>query len=433
MNPATKKRAKKKYDYKIKLHNKQLEIFKHPSRFKLIVCGRRFGKSKILRTKVIAKSLEFNDPIDPSFPPVVVLVMPTRVQAVQVHWDALVNELKGQPFVENINISDRRIIFKGDKPDILLRGANEDDGNGLRGLKIYYLAADEYQDFKEKIWDEVLRPALADTRGSTADFVGTPKGKNHRLYRFYQKILKSPYNKSWQYFHYVTGDNPFFSKKELNEARETTPPKAFRQEYEASFEDFDGQIFDQITDDTYVSYLPNINLSYYIGVDFGDVNPAIVVLALDSINRHYYIVDCWFNHGGQPITQEELFREIHRLSNKYDVYRCYMPDDRPATIIAARLYGKKNGCAGMQRTTEVKRNEVKVMERCDIVNSFFFQNKLSILAGLDSIKLQLENYHRATDKDGLIVNKVADGQVDHLVDALMYVIIKLHTELQKLK
>ena len=422
-----------KYEYQIKLHHKQLEIFKHPSRFKLIVCGRRFGKSKILRTKVITQALTFNQPIDPSFPPVVILAMPTRVQAVQVHWDALVNELKNKPFVENINISDRRIIIKGNKPDILVRGLNDDNGDGLRGLKLYYLAVDEFQDVRNKIWDNVLRPALADTKGSSADFVATPKGKNHRLYNFYKKIRVEPYVTNWEYFHYVTGDNPFFDSKELEEVRATTPPKIFRQEYEASFEDFEGQIFDQITDDVYVNRndLSNSHTSYYIGVDFGDINPAICVLGVHGLNQHYTIVDTWFNRGGQPVTQEQLFREIARFCRKYNVYRCYMPDDRPATIIDARNYGKLNKVPGMQRTTEIKRNEVKVIERCDIVNTLFFQKRISIVRDLDEMKLQIENYHRAKDREDKIINKVEDNQVDHLVDAFMYVIIKIHTELQK--
>jgi hypothetical protein len=423
------------YNYPIRLHNKQLLVYKDPKRFKLLVCGRRFGKSKILRSSVITKALGFNQKIDPSFPPVVVLGMPTLKQATQVHWDSLVGELKNQPFVDRINIADKRIILKGEKPNILLRGLNDQDGDGLRGLKIYYFAGDEWQDVKEAVWELVIRPALGDTPGSSGMFVGTPKGKNHRLYRFYQRIIKPPFTKQWSYYHFITGDNPFFSRSELEEAKATMTPKAYRQEYEAGFEDFDGQIYDQLTQENYLTELPtSTKMYFYIGVDFGSMNPAIVVLGVDFNTYKFYLCDYWLNKNRETVVQGQLFKHIETLCNKWNVRMCYMPDDRKDTCLDARTYGKSKGIKAMERTVIVPRSGMRVMEQNEIINGYIFRREFFILDHLQEVKDQFENYHRAIDSEGQILDEVEEGQEDHVCDGNRYAMISIHRDIrEKLK
>jgi hypothetical protein len=396
--------------FSINLHINQKKIFLDSHRFKLLVCGRRFGKSHELRTEVIYAAVSFNQPYDPNFPPVVALIMPTLKQAKSVHWKALKGLLKDAPFVESINNTDYRITLKGNKPDIILRGVNEDAGDGLRGNKLYFAACDEFQDFKEGIWDNVILPALGDTTGSKATLVGTPKGKNHPLYHFYQKIKDLS---DWAYFHFTTKDNPFFPKKQLREAKKQMPPKSYNQEYRASFEDFEGQIFDQFTINHKITEIP-ADLSYYLGADWGDINCALTVVGLSKDLSNFYIVDSWYNTSGQPITQDEFLDKVAKFCTQYNIYRCYLPDDRPAAILAARKLGKEKGITGLQRAVQVNRNAIKIMEGCDIINSLFYQNKLHIKQSLDQVISQFENYHRATDAEGKLINKPADNQVDHL-------------------
>lgn len=390
------------------------------------MCGRRFGKSHVLRAEAIHAAVSFNQEYDPNFPPVVVLVMPTLKMAKQVHWKALKAILTNAPFVESINNTDYRITFKGNKPDLILRGCNEDDGDGLRGLKIYYASCDEFQDFKSGIWENIILPALGDTLNSRAILVGTPKGKNHYLYRFYQSILNSV---EWAYFHFTTKDNPFFPKTQLRQAKQQMPPKAYAQEYRASFEDFEGQIFDQIKPSHKINQLPP-KMSYYLGADWGDVNSAAVVVGLTP-DFKMYVVDSWYNSTGLPIVQDEFLDKLAQFCTKYKVYKCFLPDDRPAAIKSARELGKQKGIEGLQRAIQVNRNEIKIMEGCDIINSLFFQDNLFIKSNLAEVILQFENYHRAVDSEGRVLNKPADNQEDHLVDAGRYVITKLYQSIHK--
>ncbi len=413
--------------FKIDLHAKQKEIFTDPRRFKLLVCGRRWGKSHLLRTQIIVAALSCNLPYDPNFPTVVALIMPTLKQAKAVHWKSLVSLLKDAPFVESINNSEYRIVLRGNKPDILLRGSNDDEGNGLRGLKFFFAGVDEFQDVKPVIWEEVLLPALSDTEGSTATLVGTPKGKSHPLYRFYQNIKDSP---EWAYYHFKTRDNPFFKIQRLRLAKAQMPPKTYRQEFQASFEDFDGQLFDQI-DSTkhYIKDIPN-NLSFYIGSDWGDRHPCVVVVGLNADRTKFYVVDYWLNKSGEAIPEEIFLKEMARLCTKYGVYKCFLPDDRTGSIKSARILGKRENIPGMSRAVEVSRTKLGLMPSVDIMNNLFYQDNLFIKASLTELISQFEDYHRATDSEGELVNKPADHQEDHTIDAARYCIGSLYDTLQ---
>ncbi|BCV03764.1 MAG: hypothetical protein CM15mV72_590 [uncultured marine virus] len=43
----------------------------------------------------------------------------------------------------------------------------------MRGVSLKYLVMDEYADMKPEVWEQILRPALADQKGEGL-FIGTP-------------------------------------------------------------------------------------------------------------------------------------------------------------------------------------------------------------------------------------------------------------------
>lgn len=412
--------------FKLDLHKGQRAIYYHPARNKLLVCGRRFGKSHVQRVKAILTCLNHKGYKDPSFPAVSVLAMPTLKQCRQVHWASLKGLLHNNPFVKSINSSDFRISFDGNRPDLLLRGANDDGGDGLRGLKMVFFGGDEFQDFKPGIFDNAIAPALADTDGSETMLCATPKGRMHPLHTFYQRILSLP---DWQYFHFTTKDNPHFPRSQLRIAKDSMPPKSYNQEFRASFEDFEGQLFDQLNERHYVQDIPP-NCTFYLGADWGDIHPALSVIAL-SPDRKFFIADEWYNSSGQPVVQDDFLQRAADFCIKYNIYRSYLPDDRPAAIIAARNFGKQKQIPGLQRAVQVDRNSPGIMGGVEIINSLFYQKRLFIKSSCRNTKAQFENYHRATDAAGSVLNKPAANQVDHIVDSARYCISRLHLTLEK--
>jgi hypothetical protein len=392
------------------LHKAQLEVFRDTSRVKVVCAGRGLGKSRLLLTIALYLCLSFEGTIDPVSPQVVSILMPTLKMCRSIHWLPLLNTLEGCPVVKAINRSDYRISFYGHRPDLILRGC-DNCGDRLRGLNLFAALMDEFQDISPTVWNEIVFPALARNRDWKALLIGTPKGRASYFYKIHEQAIKE---RDWAYYHYNTSDNPFFPRQHLERARNELPPKVFRQEFEASWEDFDGQIFSSITPEHVAKEIEGSYRS-----DWGDVNPSIVVIGLTH-QGVYYLLDSWQNKTGQPVTETELEKRVGAFCKEYSVYRCYLPDDRPASVLAFRRYGKAQGIPGMQRSVQVQRSKPGVMERATILDSLFYQNRLFFTQKTKHLYDTFASYHRAKDRDGNLLNKPADNQDDHAVDATAY-------------
>jgi predicted phage terminase large subunit-like protein len=213
---------------KVELHPAQMEIFKSTARFKVVAAGRRFGKSRLAAWVLLMEGLKSKDKD-------VFYVAPTFQQAKDIMWGTL-KEL-GEGLIKSTHentatitlINDRKIYLKGsDRPDT------------LRGVGLRYVVLDEYASMKPSVWELILRPTLADVKGS-ALFIGTPDGKNH-FYDLWLQAGKDDYPE-WEQFSYNSTDNPLLDPEEINAARQSMSSQAFRQEFEASFESFNGGIF----------------------------------------------------------------------------------------------------------------------------------------------------------------------------------------------
>ena len=208
-------------DLKVKLHNKQLEIFNDKTRFKVVAAGRRFGKSRLAAWTLLINALQSKEKD-------VFYVAPTYQQAKDIMW-TLLKELGHEVIAaahENTSVltlvNGRKIYLKGsDRPDT------------LRGVGLAYVVLDEYADMKPNVWEQILRPALADVKGG-ALFIGTPKGRNH-FYELFQ-FAKSGRDKQWSGFHYTSYDNPLIDPTEIEAAKLSMSSFAFRQEFMSSFE-----------------------------------------------------------------------------------------------------------------------------------------------------------------------------------------------------
>ena len=215
-------------DFDIELLPWQEEVFFDPTRFKVIAAGRRCGKSRLAAVTLILKALEDS-------PGQVYYVAPTQGQARDIMWDTLL-EL-AHPFITGKHINNLQITFMNGAK-ISLKGADRPDT--MRGVALKHLVMDEYADMKPEVFEQILRPALSDHKGSCV-FIGTPMGRNH-FYELYTMAAlgDAPDFKAW---HFTSKDNPLLAPSEIEVARKTLSSYAFRQEYEASFEARGSEMF----------------------------------------------------------------------------------------------------------------------------------------------------------------------------------------------
>jgi len=210
----------------IDLHPAQLKIFHSNKRFKVVAAGRRFGKSYLSAWLLLIKAIQ-SESKD------VFYVAPTFQQAKDIMW-AMLKDL-GKDLIAQAHentavltlINGRKIYLKGsDRPDT------------LRGVGLSFLVLDEYASMKPVVWEQILRPTLADVKGECV-MIGTPAGKNH-FYDIYTDALEDD---DWDAFQFNSTDNPFLPEEEIEAARKTMSSMSFRQEFEASFETGSGGIF----------------------------------------------------------------------------------------------------------------------------------------------------------------------------------------------
>ncbi len=245
-------------DLNVELLPWQQEVFGDYSRFKVIAAGRRTGKSRLAAWLLIINGLSETKGQ-------VFYVAPTQGQARDIMWSLLL-EL-GHTVIASSHVNNLQIkLING--TTIALKGSDRPET--MRGVSLKFLVMDEYADMKPEVWEQILRPALADQKGS-ALFIGTPMGRNHfyELYN-YSKLSEDVDFKGW---HFTSYDNPLLDPKEIKSAEKSMSRYSFRQEFLASFEAQGSELFKE-EDVTFLDEEPDEG-DFYVACDlagFIDVN-----------------------------------------------------------------------------------------------------------------------------------------------------------------
>jgi Terminase large subunit, T4likevirus-type, N-terminal len=205
--------------HEIHLRPPQWTVFTSDARFRILVAGRRFGKTYLSLVELCRAAWAPGR--------LAWYVGPTYKQAKRVAWRPL-KQMTRPYWAFTPNETDLRIeLVTGGT--ICLRGADHYDS--LRGDGLDFLILDEYASIARQAWPEVLRPALADKQGR-ALLIGTPRGHNH-FYDLYQEMKDQP---DWATFQFTTEQGGNVAAEELLMAARQLDVRTYRQEFQASFE-----------------------------------------------------------------------------------------------------------------------------------------------------------------------------------------------------
>ena len=284
----------------------QQEVFNDNTRFKIVAAGRRTGKSRLAAWLLILNALQTEKGH-------VFYVAPTQGQARDIMWSTLL-EL-GHEVIKSAHINNLQITLINGAV-ISLKGGDRPET--MRGVSLKFLVLDEYADIKPAVWEQILRPALADQKGN-ALFIGTPMGRNHfyELYT-YGAQGEDPTYKAW---HFTSYDNPILDPEEIDVAKKSMSSYAFRQEFMASFEATGSEIFKEewvsVNEDE-----PDVG-DYYIAVDlagFEDVNSISqgkssrldsTAIAVVKVNEHgWWIAEIIHGRWDLNKTAEKIFNAV---------------------------------------------------------------------------------------------------------------------------
>lgn len=282
----------------------QQQVAQDDHRFKVVIGGRRMGKTFLAIREMCYQAKEPNR--------LIWYVTSSYRAAKMIAFKELKQRLLDLNWVRKINESELSVTLKNNT-EIALKGA--DNFQSLRGIKLSYCVIDEAAQVQPDAWFEVIRPALADSQGGVL-FISTPLGKNNWTFDLFNREKEDPDNwKSWQF---TTLQGGFVPKEEIEQAKQEMSEKQFNQEFNATFESFGDQVAWAFDRDQNIKELPNADLrTIYIGMDFNvaPINAAIMVREGEDL----YIIDEIQMYSSNT---DELAQEIKRRypSSKVFVY-----------------------------------------------------------------------------------------------------------------
>mgnify|MGYP003131770316 CR=1 FL=1 len=280
------------------LSQAQKNIAHTDKRFKVLISGRRFGKTHLAIRELCKAASTPNQKVW--------YIAPSYRMAKQIVWEQLKKKLIHLKWAKKINESGLDIwLVNGSH--ISLKGADNEDS--LRGVGLNFIVLDEFADISQKAWQEVLRPTLSDT-GGKALFCGTPKGIGNWSYDLYQQASIDPDN--WHSFQYTTLDGGQVPADEIQQAKNDLDERTFRQEYEASFETYSGQVYYNYGAHNIEHSKIEIGKQLHIGMDF-NISPMSACVA-QRTEQGLYIFDEIVIFGSNT---DEMVSEIkQRYPNK---------------------------------------------------------------------------------------------------------------------
>jgi hypothetical protein len=270
-------------DNNVSLRHAQGEVFSSRTRFRVLVAGRRFGKSYLSCVELLRGAIE--RPGETYF-----YCAPSYRMAKDIVWK-LLKRLVPKAWVKSKNETDLKIELVNGST-IELKGT--ENAMALRGRSLAGVVLDEAAFMDSEVWFEVLRPALADKQG-WALFISTPDGTASWFYDLWCYCEQGDNDwKRWQ-FTTIQGDN--VPPEEIEAARGQLDPRTFRQEFEASFENLSGLVaicFSDANISTEAADIPILPL--LLGVDF-NVDPMSGICAVKKDDTLYVFDEIMLTGG----------------------------------------------------------------------------------------------------------------------------------------
>ena len=380
----------------------QTQVIKSKSRFRVLITGRRFGKTFLAINELAKFASQSNKKVW--------YIAPTYRQAKQICWNDLKDRLIQHRWVKKINNSDLTITLKNNS-SITLRGA--DNEQSLRGVGLDFIVMDEFADVHKEAWYEVLRPTLSDTKGH-ALFCGSPRGFGNWSYELFKQ---GETNKDWASFKYTTLEGGQVDDNEIEQARQDLDIRTFQQEYEATFVNYSGMIYYNFNRQKNIVDKYNKDAGVlHIGLDF-NVDPMSAVICI-IVNEIIIVVDEIQIYSSNT---QEMCEEIKtRYQNKKIVV--YPDPSARQRKTSAGGFTDLSILKNAGFDVKCKNTAPLIRDRINAVNAKLKNvNGKNSLFIVKSCKNVIKSIERQIYKEGTHVPD-KDSGYDHMNDALGYLI-----------
>jgi len=389
---------------KIKLTKPQYEVSSCNKRFRVLISGRRFGKTYLCITEMMKYASKPNQKIW--------YVAPTFKMAKEIAWSNLKEMLNQFNWIDDINETTMSIRIRKTNSVISLKGA--DNYDALRGTGLNFLILDEFADIDKRTWFEVLRASVADTLGDVL-MCGTPKGYGNWSYEMY---LKGKQDNNWGSYQYTTIQGGMVSKAEIEQAKQDIDIRTFRQEFEGTFENYAGSVYYNFHPvESVIDKKIDWERPLHIGLDM-NVDPMSACVT-QIVKDKIYAIDEIVIYSSNT---DEMCQEIRdRYGSKMQIFM--YPD--PACRQRKTSAGGRTDLSILQNAgfkVKVKHKHPAIRDRVNSVNAKLKDSKgVRHIFVSKSCKTMIKGLQRQIYKENTNIPDKEQG-FDHMNDALGYLI-----------
>lgn len=376
----------------------QKEIHNHPARYRVVVIGRRGGKTEFLlqeqvKRAYLKRGLHW-------------IIAPTYKQVKSICWRRLKAILRVD---EDWKYNEQELYAEHTKigTRIELKGADNEDS--LRGPGLMSAGLDECATMKLNVWPEIIRPMLADSQGP-ATFISTPKAKNWFYDLYMLGVNKEP---NWVSWRYPTSINKYISKEEIEQMKKDMSDRLFRQEVLAEFLEDEAGVFRGVKSCT-VGELkaPVVGRFYVMGGDLARTRDFTVLVVMDTVTREVVAFERF-----RDVRWPEQKVRIQKLAQRYN-NALFIPDSTGVGDPIAEDLEQANislyyedGKPGFKFTNESK---TKLIEQLVIA----IEQRLITFPHIDPLIEELGQFEYKITPRGKIEYGAPEGKYDDCVISL---------------
>lgn len=342
-----------------------------------------------------------------------ILIMSPNYSLSQISFDLQRNLIKHFDLEVTKDNAKDKVIEISNGSTIRMGSVNQVDSCVGRSYNLIIFDEAALADGKDA-FNVALRPTL-DTDNSKAIFISTPRGKNNWFAEFFNRGYDDEF-KEWASIRATYKDNPRMSQSDIDEARKTMSDAEFRQEYEADFNTYEGQVwdFDYESCTGSLKEMDTSKMDIFAGLDVGYRDPtAFCVLAYDWDEEKYYLLDEYLD---AERTTEQHAKEIQMMIDRWDIDYIYIDSAAQQTRFdfaqnydISTVNAKKSILDGIAHVEGIVDNNKLIVD----------QECLESLASLDQ--------YQWDPNPNLLKEKPKHNRACHMADAIRYALYSFET------
>jgi len=386
------------------LHKAQQKIAKSKARYRLLRCGRRFGKTTDAISEMVAFCLFKEEPV--------AYFATTKDQARDIAWSDLIKAVEGTTNFVSKNETRLEVTLRshlGYENTIRLYGWENIET--ARGKKFSLVVLDELDSMRavEREWEEILFPTLLDTKGC-AIFMGTPKGYR-AMYRIETAAVGDD---DWETFHFTSYDNPMLDPLEIEKMKKRMTPQRFAQEILAEYKKMEGLVYESFDRTKHMIPIPFEPVRYGLSIDFGYNHPFAAHIFAVSKDDHMHIVRSLYK---PKLDDEARSKQLGELIGDTELdYDLQVADSEDPIAI-----NSLNKSLNLSLKSVIKGKD-SVISGITKIEGMLHNMELTFEPTCADLAFEFENYEWKKNRDGVTTDEPVKENDDAL-DSLRYAVV----------